>query len=148
MLENLNTHENGLNMENECLIDLNTNLISLVLKKDKTNMFKIMDWFNKALETNNKYDFQAISIILNLNNENDFKTFKKLCMTSVSDLKDFNRCSNGIDLNNAFVYVFENSYEYILYNNKDFENFVRDYLMYTYYNDFLFDLFMFLSSLI
>ena len=149
MLQNfkhLKTNENGLNKENELLIDLNMDLITFVLKKDKNNMFKLMEFFNKANEYGNKYNFQVTSIILNLNNENDFKTFKKLCINSVGDLECFK--DNEIDLKNAFAYVYENSCEYILYNNKDFENFLRDYILYTYYNEFLFDLFMFLSSLI
>ena len=146
--KHLKTNENGLNKENDLLIGLNTDLIEYALKKDKNNRFKIIEFLNNANKQGNKYNFVVTSVILDLNNTNDFETFKKLCIKSVKDLNDFKDNCSDIDLNNAFVYVYENSYQYIVYNNSDFENFLRDYILYNYYNEFLFDLFVLLSSLI
>ena len=148
MLKNLNNNENGFTKENELLISLNTDLIKYAVNNNEKNLFKIVNWLNKSNEVNNNYGFTVTSIILNLNNENDFKTFKNLCLSSISDLSYFKLKSNNIDLNNAFVYVFENNNEYIVINKNNMVQFIIDFIMYNYYNNFLYDLFMFLSSLI
>ena len=148
MINKLNTNENGYTRENELLINLNKELIKFVVNDNENNLFKLVNWLNKSNEHNNKYGFTVFNVILDLNNTNDFKTFNDYCINNVNDFKIFEQKTNNMDLNNCIVYVFENNFEYFVIDKNDMVQFIIDYILYDYYNNFLCDLYKFLSDLI